>query len=115
MKDYAILAVLLLVAFIGIIETVKHFTRKSGCCGSGGYKMKKKRLKAVKYQRRFSVQGMKCKNCAMRVEETVNDIAGVSGRVDLKKAVLAVSYESDVDDTVIISRLERLGYKVSRI
>lgn len=115
MKDYIILSVLLLAAFIGVIETVKHFARKGGCCGGGGYRMKKKRLKGVKYKRRFSVEGMKCKNCAARVEEAVNDIVGVSGQVDLKKSVLTVSYAEEVDDQVIISRIERLGYKISRI
>ncbi len=113
--DYIILAVLVIAAFVGIIETVKHFAHRGGCCGSGGYKMKKKRLGTVKYQRRFSVEGMKCKNCAMRVEETVDDIKGVRGRVDFKNGILTVSYEVDVDDETIISRIERLGYKVSRI
>lgn len=115
MKDYIILALIVLVAFIGIIETVKHFTRRSGCCGGGGYKIKRKRLRSVVAKKKFKVEGMKCSACAQRVEETVNDIEGVSGRVDLRTSTLTVSYSSDVDDALIASRLDRLGYKISKI
>lgn len=115
MKDYIILALIVLVAFIGIIETVKHFTRRSGCCGGGGYKIKRKRLRSVVAKKKFKVEGMKCSACAQRVEETVNDIEGVSGRVDLRTSTLTVSYSRDVDDALITSRLDRLGYKISKI
>lgn len=113
--DYVLLALIVLAFFIGIIETVKHLTRRSGCCGGGGYRMKRKRLRSVAFTRDFRVEGMKCKNCALRVEETVGDIDGVAGRVDLGKALLTVSYEHEVDDELIISRIERLGYKVERL
>lgn len=115
MKDYIILAVIVLALFIGVIESVKHFARRGGCCGGGGYKMKKKRLSRVAYKKQFAVSGMKCSSCASRVEEIVDDIEGVSGRVDLRRGILTVSYEHDVDDTLIISRIERVGYGVAKM
>ena len=37
-------------------------------------------------QAAFKVGGMHCKKCAMRIEEAINGIPGVAGRVSLKKA-----------------------------
>lgn len=113
--DLILLAVIVLAAFIGIIEAVKHFTHRGGCCGGGGYRMNRKKLRSVAFTRDFRVEGMKCKNCASRVEETVGDIDGVAGRVDLEKSLLTVSYEHEVDDELIVARIERLGYKVERL
>ena len=56
------------------------------------------------------VGGMHCEHCKLRVEEAVNDIRGVSGRVDLRREELTVSYGEAVDDEVILTRLERAGY-----
>lgn len=114
MDNYIILAVLVLTCAIAIIETVKHFTKKKGCCGGGDYKVKKKKLNNVKYQKTFRVDGMHCEKCKARVEEIVDDIGGISGVVDLKTGVLIVSYEIDVDDSLIIERIERVGYKVTK-
>ena len=55
---------------------------------------------------------MHCEHCKARVEEVVNDIQGVSGSVNLKKGILTVSYAEDVDDELIKSKIERVGYKV---
>ena len=56
---------------------------------------------------------MHCDHCKNRVEEVVNDIKGVSGKVNLKKQELTVSYAEDVPDELIKSRIEKAGYTVS--
>jgi len=112
MTDGIIIAVLVVAIFFGIRATVKHFARKGGCCGSAGYKPKKKRLSNVLYQKTFKVEGMHCEHCKTRVEEIVNDIAGVAGKVDLKSGILTVSYAEDVEDKLIKSKIERVGYRV---
>ena len=55
---------------------------------------------------------MHCEHCKNRVEEVVNDIGGVAAKVDLRKNELTVSYAENVDDEIIISRIERAGYTV---
>ena len=55
---------------------------------------------------------MHCENCKTRVEEVVNDMKGVAGRVDLKKNELTVSYAEEEDDELIKARLQRAGYTV---
>lgn len=112
MTDGIIIAILVVALFFGIRATVKHFARKGGCCGSADYKPKKKKLSKVLYQKNFKVEGMHCEHCKARVEEVVNDIQGISGSVNLKKGILTVSYAEDVDDELIKSKIERVGYKV---
>ena len=115
MGDGIIIGVLVIVVFIGIRSSVKHFTGQGGCCGGGNYKPKKKKLSKVIYKKTFKVEGMHCNHCKVRVEEIVNDIKGVAGKVNLKKGELTVSYEEDVADELIKSRIERAGYSVKEI
>ena len=115
MEDYIIFGIIAVILVIGVIYTVRHFKGEGGCCGGGSYQPKKKKLAAVKYQKVFRVEGMHCEHCKNRVEEVVNDVPGVAGRVDLKKGELTVSYETDVDDTVIRAKVERVGYRLSEL
>ena len=50
-----------------------------------------------------------------RVEEAVDDIKCVAGKVNLKKGKLTVFYAEEIDDEVIKSCIERTGYKVTEI
>ncbi|MDE6640906.1 MAG: cation transporter [Acetatifactor sp.] len=55
---------------------------------------------------------MHCEHCKNRVEEVVNDIKGVAGKVSLKKGELTVSYAEDVSDELIKEKIERAGYRI---
>ena len=113
MDTFIIIGIIALIAAIAIIYTVKHFKGKGGCCGGGSFKPKRKKLKNVKYTKTFRVDGMHCEHCKGRVEEVVNDIKGVAGRVNLKKGELTVSYAEDVSDEIIIAKIKRAGYSAS--
>lgn len=113
MTDGIIVAILIVVFFIGLSSTVKHFAKRSGCCGGSEYTSKKKKLSKVQYKKTFIVDGMHCEHCKRRVEESVNDIKGVAGVVNLKRGELTVSYEETVEDSLIKNKLEQLGYLVS--
>lgn len=115
MIDFIIIAIIAVIMIIGIRYTVKHFKGQGGCCGGGDYKPKKKRLKKVLYQKTFKVEGMHCERCKNRVEEVINDMKGVAGKVDLKKGELTVSYADDVDDELIKVRIAHAGYTVTEI
>lgn len=115
MDNGIVIGILVIVVFISIRSTVKHFAGRSGCCGGGGYKPKKKKLARVIYQRTFQIEGMHCNHCKMRVEEIVNDIKGVAGKVNLKKGEITISYEEKVDDELIKNRIEKAGYTVTVI
>ena len=114
MEDYVIIAVICALALFGVLFTVKHFRGRGGCCGGGGYKSKRKRLKQVLYTKTFRVEGMHCEHCKVRVEEAVEDFKGLSARVDLKKGELTVLYAEPFDDEILFSKIERAGYKISK-
>ena len=114
MENFMVIGILAVLVVIGVLYTVKHFKGEGGCCGGGSYKPKRKKLSGVKYTKTFRVGGMHCEHCKRRVEEAVNDIKGVAGRVDLKKGELTVSYAEDVSDEVIKAKIERAGYTVER-
>ena len=115
MENLVIILVVALALGYGVYATARHFKGKGGCCGGAGYRPRKKRLKAVLRQRKFLIQGMHCNNCKRRIEEAVNDLDGVAGRVSLKNGLLTVYYAQDVEDQVILAKIERLGYRVKEI
>ena len=112
MENAVILGIMAGVIAIGMVYTVKHFKGEGGCCGGGSYKPKKKKLSNVLYIKTFHVEGMHCEHCKNRVEEVVNDIDGVAGKVNLKMCELTVSYAAEVSDEVIKAKIERAGYKI---
>lgn len=115
MENYIIIGIIVIAFGFGIYSAVKHFKGEGGCCGGSSYKPKKKKLSSVRYCKLFRIEGMHCKNCKNRVEEIINDMQGLSGRVNLKKGELVVSYEADFDDMTIKARVERAGFTVTEI
>lgn len=112
MENVIIIAVVLIALTVGIRSTVRHFKGQGGCCGGGDYRSRKKKLSKVLYRKTFQVEGMHCEHCKNRVEEAVNDIRGVAGRVNLKKGELTVLYAEDVADELIREKIERAGYRI---
>lgn len=115
MENYIVIAIMAVAVGFGIYYAVKHFKGQGGCCGGSNYKPKKKKLKNVLCQKTFKVEGMHCERCKNRVEEVINDMKGVAGKVNLKKGELTVYYAEEVADDVIKSRIERAGYTVTDI
>lgn len=114
MENIVLVLLIVATAAAAIVPTVKHFKGQGGCCGGGDYRIKHKKLKNVRYTHTFAVAGMHCEHCRDRVEEIVNDMDGLAGRVDLKKATLTISYSKDVPDTQIAARLQRAGYTLGK-
>jgi len=112
MENFIIIAIIAVAFVIGIVYTIKHFKGQGGCCGGGSYKPKRKKLSKVLYKKTFLVDGMHCDHCKARVEEVVNDIKGIAGKVDLKKGELTVVYAEEIDDSVIVQRIEKAEYTV---
>lgn len=112
MENALIVTVLVLALAIALFALWRRKSSR-GCCGGAAYRAKKKRLASVRYEKTFRVEGMHCKSCSARVEEIVNDIVGVAGRVDLKAGTLTVLYAKDVSDELIAIRLAAHGYLVT--
>lgn len=112
MINFILIAVIVAIAVLAIISSIKHFRGEGGCCGGGDYKPKRKKISGIKYTKTFKVSGMHCEHCKRRVEEAVNDVNGVCGRVNLKLGKLTVSYAEDVSDEIIKEKIEEAGYTV---
>lgn len=112
MENYVMIAILAAAVVAGIVHTIRHFRGRGGCCGSGDYKVRRKRLKKVRFRKIFVVEGMHCAQCAARVEEAINDIEGVACRADYKNGKITVAYAEEVEDARIRARIERIGYRM---
>ncbi|MDE6005333.1 MAG: heavy-metal-associated domain-containing protein, partial [Oscillospiraceae bacterium] len=62
------------------------------------------------YTKIFKVEGMHCEHCKNRVEEIINDMNGIAGKVNLKKSELTVFYAIAIEDKILKANLERAGY-----
>ena len=58
---------------------------------------------------------MTCEHCKSRVEECLDAMDGVAGRVYLNKKEAVVSLEKNVADEQIQAAIEKAGYKVVSI
>ena len=105
MENALIIGILVIAVGFGIYSSVRHFKGESGCCGGGSYRPRKKKLSKIRYQKIFLVDGMHCDRCKNRVEEIVNDMDGIAGKVNLKRGELVVSYEKSVDDDAIREKI----------
>ncbi|MGX7351207.1 copper ion binding protein [Enterococcus canis] len=63
-------------------------------------------------KKEFAINGMSCKHCVARVEETVNGLAGVDKiKVNLKKAAGTVKFdETQIDPQAIAAAITEAGY-----
>lgn len=111
MQNIIIAVILILILFVAVLSTVKHFRGEGGCCGGGAYKPKSKKLNTIIGKKTFIISGMHCEHCRNRVHEAINSIPDVSGKVKLKKGCAVISYSKAVDDIVIMKAIEKAGYK----
>ena len=116
MENYIIAGVLLVIIVAAIFRAKKHF-KGGGCCGGGSNTIRiRKKLDAPKLgEKSITIEGMHCENCEIRVENALNRLDGVVGKVNLKKKTATVSYSAEVSDELLKSTVERLGYKVTQI
>ena len=71
----------------------------------------KKRKKKI-----VGIDGMHCDNCAKKVGRALEDLSDIEQvKVDLKKKIATVFYDSNVDDLLIQKTIEELGYTVTGI
>ena len=116
MENAIILLVLLLIICVAVWRALKHF-KGGGCCGSAGNTIRsKKTLTApVMGTKIMLIEGMHCENCEIRVENVLNRIEQVSARVNWKKKQALIAYSAPVEDALLKSTVEKLGYIVSEL
>ncbi|MGN6711924.1 heavy-metal-associated domain-containing protein [Anaerocolumna jejuensis] len=63
----------------------------------------------------MKIEGMSCGHCQARVEKALNDINGVSAKVNLGKKEAVIDYSADINDDVFINAVTDAGYEVVSI
>lgn len=117
MENFIIIAIVAILAIIGIRACMKHFKGQGGCCGSGSAPAPKqdKKLEHVIRQKIVIIDGMTCDHCKAWVEKSINDIDGAAAKVNLLKKEAIVSMEREVSDDEIRAAVAKAGFKVVEI
>lgn len=116
MTDAWIVAILIVVIFVGLRSTAKHMKGQGGCCGGGSeVKTKPRKLKHIKEQRTLLIEGMTCGHCKDREESRLNELPGISAKVSLKEKKAVVSMERELSDEKLKETVEKAGYQVVEI
>lgn len=116
MENIIIIAIIAVLAVIGLRSTLKHFKGEGGCCGGRDPVPKQhKELKNVIAKKTMVIEGMTCDHCKNWVEKSINEIDGAAAKVDLKKKQAVVSLEKEISDDMLRTAVEKAGYKVKDI
>ena len=115
--EIVVLIVIVLLGF-ALRGAIRHFKGDSPCCGGGTgiIKTDDKELKnPVIGKKTVHIEGMTCEHCVQSVKKALNEIEGVSARVDLKKKEAVVSYDREIANDVLKKTVEKAGFQVVSI
>lgn len=114
---FTIIAIIILAAIIAaaVVSIVKRASQ--GCCGAGGDKEKRieKDGSAFSYVYIVTIDGMVCKNCALRVENAFNRQDGIAASVDFKAGRAVVRAREPIAEIMLRKTICGNGYSVVRI
>lgn len=60
----------------------------------------------------LTIEGMHCPKCAARVKKALEALGSISAEVDLEAKSATVVSDGDVDDAVMKSAIDELGFSV---
>lgn len=117
MENGIIIAIIVVLVFIGLRSTKKHLKGQGECCGGGSFAtvVEEKKLSSVIGTKTVIVDGMTCDHCKGWVEKAVNGIEGASCKVNLNKREAIVSMEHEISDDEIRAAIKNAGYRVVEI
>lgn len=110
-----ICAVLLIIAIIAVRSYIKKL--RSGCCGAGGDEVKKirpsdKDVSHYPYACKIGIEGMSCRNCAIRIENAFNEKDDYYAQVNLKHKYAMVHMKQQIPNNELRQIVQRAGYDV---
>lgn len=115
-------AIVILILIIVCIIGIKSYAKKlaSGCCGTAGEKVKKKKVEDrneshYPYMAELKIDGMVCGNCANRVENRLNELNGVWASVDLGKQSAKVRMKEKIEEQKLKDTVRDAGYTVLKV
>lgn len=117
MVDVIIVLIVVVLMGFALKSSVKHFKGEGACCGGGSgtldTEMKEKVLDGPAIGKKtMQISGMHCEHCVKAVTEAINKIDGASAKVNLKKNQAVVSYDREIDESILREAVSEAGYKV---
>ncbi|HBP26024.1 MAG TPA: heavy metal transport/detoxification protein [Acholeplasmatales bacterium] len=61
------------------------------------------------------IEGMSCQHCVKRIDKALNALKGVQATVSLENKSAELNLKKEIDEKLIRSAIEDLGYKVLEI
>lgn len=112
-----IAVILAIILFFAVKNSIPHFRGEGGCCGGSGKEktVKPKPIENVIETKLVDIEGMRCRNCNIRVQNALNSIDGINAKVNGEKNQATVKLGRNVDDSEIERAVSALGYKVISI
>ncbi|MBP3710528.1 MAG: heavy-metal-associated domain-containing protein [Treponema sp.] len=114
--------IIVLIIIVGVLGGIKSFLKRAtgkGCCAGGDAIVKIAAEDTDKshypYRARASVDGMTCKNCAVRVENALNNLDGVWATVDLKKHTVSILLKERNCTATLMDAVARAGYALNNV
>ena len=117
--DKLIIVLAALLILWALWQTIRRFQgkTKSSCCGSREAVSVRKAddtdASHYPYRYRLTVVGMMCSHCAVRVENALNAMPGVWGRVDLGKKQADVLTKAPVEEARFAAVLRDASYTLA--
>lgn len=115
-------AVICIALVLICIFAVRSYLKKlkNGCCGAGGVELKRirpadKDTSHYPYAKKIGIEGMSCKNCAMRIENAFHEMDGFYAEVNLKQKYAIVYMKEKETDDDLKRVIQRSGYRVTSI
>ena len=117
MADIIVVLIVIVLLGFALRGAIRHFKGDSPCCGGGtGIIKTDKELKnPVIGKKTVHIEGMTCEHCVQSVKKALNEIEGVSARVDLQKKEAVVSYDREIENDVLKKTVEKAGFQVVSI
>lgn len=107
-----VVVLLIVILFFAIKNSIPHFKGQGACCGGGSSEkaVKPKKLDKVIATKVIRVEGMRCSNCRIRVQNKLNEMDGVNAKVNIEKKTATVQLGKDIPDEELTRAIESLGY-----
>ena len=113
MADIIVVLIVIVLLGFALRGAIRHF---KGGGGTGIIKTDDKELKnPVIGKKTVHIEGMTCEHCVQSVKKALNEIEGVSARVDLQKKEAVVSYDREIANDVLKKTVEKAGFQVVSI
>ena len=112
MVDIIVIVVIAIIMAFAIKGTIKHFKGEGACCGGSHseIKLEAKPLDKVVDTMVLKVDDIHCEHCATKISNALNKLDGINASVSVKTKEVMVKSDHTIDQTMILDRIQRLGY-----